>query len=91
MFCPHCGKGAVGHGHTGGNEAPKSGDVSICPGCMCLSVYASGFNGLYRRKPTAEEMTVFLADQRVQDALGALAVYRDSYAAVEALRKQAGK
>lgn len=88
-ICPHCGSDAVKHDHTEGNAVPKVGDVSICPGCMCLSVYVAGPIGLFRRRTTVQENAEFMADHRVRDALVALAAHRNSYAAVAALRRTA--
>ena len=91
MICPHCGAEAVAHDHTEGTASPEVGDVSICPGCRCLSVFAFGPLGLFRRKPTASELAVFMADSRLRAALAALAEQPNSYAAVRALRRQANE
>lgn len=90
VICPHCGDESYAQSDTDGHASPKAGDVSICDGCLCVSVYVDGPLGMWRRKPTPEENTAFMAHRRVRDALAALATHRTSRDAVAALRRAAG-
>jgi hypothetical protein len=65
--CPHCGNESDDYTVVRGAQAPSAGDVSVCLYCSCVSVFTG--EGLVKRKPTAEELPVFMADSAVQEAL----------------------
>lgn len=66
--CPDCG--AVIEMATAVDESvPAAGDVSICLACRSLGVFTG--NGLEVRRPTADELDMYLANPEVRKHVNA--------------------
>lgn len=76
IACPFCRKPAgKPEPLRGPGIAPSLGDLSICRGCSCISVftdqpgvYHGGEPGLTLRPPTRPELDEFLADEHITAA-----------------------
>lgn len=75
MTCPHCGRTNDQHTMAGSHRKPPSdGDVGLCIDCGRPSLYRVVDGVLTQVMPSPAQMTALLADPRIQDLQGRIAV-----------------